>query len=120
MRPMARDPGRKRKAAERRKKRRQREERRRIATEEELRTLAGRMGRAGRWELHDGRVGIDRKEPRKPHVVLARSGPTGITALVALVDLGCLGVKDFHVAEDMSPGAYDELIVAAMEGELEV
>jgi hypothetical protein len=47
---------------------------------------------------------------RKPQVLIARAGPTGITAAVLLVDLGCLGIRDCVVSEELSPGEYDELV----------
>lgn len=113
---MNRDPGRRRKAGERRKKRKQREERKRAATQEELRSFSGRMARAGRWPLHGCRVGWRRGDRRKPHVLIARDGPTGITAAVLLVDLGCLGVKDCILSEDLTPGEYDDLVESLAEG----
>ena len=71
--------------------------------------MAGRMTRAGRWPLHGRRVGWFPGNPRKAHILIARQGPGGITALLLLVDLGCLGVKDCVVSEELAPGEYDDL-----------
>jgi len=107
---MAKNPERRRKAEERRRKRRQREQRKHAATQTELRSLGGRLAWAARGPLYDCRLARAADDPRKPQVLLAREGPGGITAVLYLVDLGCLGLKGSAVQEELTPGEYDELV----------
>jgi hypothetical protein len=112
---MSRDPGRRRKAEERRRKRKQRENGKRLRSAEQLRSLAGRLALAGRGALVDCRVGTIPSEPRKPYVLIAREAPAGITAALFLVDLGCLGLKECIVSEELSARDYEGLVESTTE-----
>jgi len=100
-------------------KRKKRDQRKRLQRREraEASSWKARMQRAGRWPLLECQINADFRESGLAQVLFARQGPAGIAIGLFLVDLGCLGVKNCILDDELVQRAYDRLVENLTERE---
>ncbi|MCP3917788.1 MAG: hypothetical protein GY711_19765 [bacterium] len=99
-----------RKAREQKRKKREQRKRLQRTKRAEASSWAARMQRAGRWPLRECQINSGFRESGLAQVIIAREGPASIAIGIFLVDLGCLGVKNCILDDELVRRDYDELV----------